>query len=131
MMNTLDEAVALRDKDAPLTDWRYHEVMGVYCRFGDLPISMFQSQGFGGLYMTEIKSGEALRPTKLAGPTYWTTIRIPVGFEIAPGKHPGYEVLGRLMFMTPEVVQDAYEHVMIHGQGMCSSEWSRNRVSWY
>jgi hypothetical protein len=132
MMSTLDEALAARDKDAVLTDWRYHEIMGVYCRFGSLPIAIYQSDSFGGMYMTEIK---ALKPPTSSvmtskGPipsaAYTSTVRVPVGFEVHPGKFPGYAVLARLMHMTADVMQDAYEHVLHHGQGSCVSAWSTN-----
>lgn len=128
MMSTLDEALAVRDKDTELTDWRYHEIMGVYCRFGSLPIAMFQSDHFGGMYMTEVVSispsaGPLVKPSN---PMYRSTVRVPIGFEVHPGKFPGYAVLARLMHMPAEVMQDAYEHVLHHGQGTCSSEWSTN-----
>jgi hypothetical protein len=128
MLNTLESAIAVRDKDVALTDWRYHEFMGVYCRFGNMTISIYQGQEFGGLYMSDVKSvtpssGPLVKPMN---PAYWSTVRVPVGFEIIPRKFPGYPVLARLMHMTQDEVQDAYEHVLIHGQGLCSVAWSTN-----
>lgn len=133
MMNTLDEALSVRNEDTALTDWRYHDIMGAYCRFGSLPISLYQSDRFGGLYMTDIKS---TKPTSVTGakmptmnPTYWSTVRVPVGFEVLPGKFPGFSVLAQLMHMPIDVVQAAYERVLHHGFGTCSFEWSMNCVS--
>lgn len=130
MMSTLDEALIIRDKDVELIDWCFHEVMGVYCRFGSLPISLKQLDYYGCLYMTDVVSVQASvsgpLTIKMPAPSFRSVVRVPVGFEILPGKFPGYEFLARVMHMSSEKVQDAYEHVMRHGQGRCTAEWSTN-----
>lgn len=118
-------ALDKRDTDFELTDARYHPIMGIYCRFGYWPIALYTADWWGGLYHSEIRDNEPVKPT--AGPRQWNASRVPVGFEMLPGKRLSYRELATQMRMPAAVIQAACETMVIQGQGTCSTAWSTNR----
>ena len=100
----------------------YSPALGVYVRFGDIPIVKFVPWEWGGIYYSE--NDETLK-------RWGVSNALAIGFELVPEANINFQWLADKLVQPVELIREVLSNYYVHGQGILTAEWSMNSSSLY